>query len=120
MPNGRPNLLPLPDKSVTAVILCQTLSQFTQDGDKLLLLQEIYRVLSENGRLLFAEKAQTQTNWLLMGPAALTLRSTEEWHDLLRQAGFRIRAHKELQGIIHCVRADKPTYSEARQLGLGI
>ncbi len=118
--NGRLNLLPLPDKSVTAVILSQTLSQISQDGDKLLLLQEIYRVLAENGHLLLAERTRTQTNWLLLGPAALTLRPAEQWHDLLRQAGFRIRAHKDLQSIIHCVRADKPTYSEAQQLMLGI
>ncbi|MCP4427199.1 MAG: class I SAM-dependent methyltransferase [Chloroflexi bacterium] len=118
--NGRSDLIPLPDKSVTAVFLCQIASEFWQEGDRLQLLYEIYRVLSENGRLLLAEQARTQTNWALKGPAALALAPVEQWRDLLGQAGFRIRSEKNLQGVIHCIRADKPTYIEAQQLTLGL
>jgi ubiquinone/menaquinone biosynthesis C-methylase UbiE len=117
---GRIDLLPLPDKSVTAVILCQTLSQFLQEGDQLQLLDEIYRVLSENGRLLLAEQTQSRTNSLLLGPVALQLKPVTHWRNVLEKAGFRVRSEKDLQGIIHCFRADKPTYTEAQQLTLGL
>lgn len=118
--NGRSDMLPLPDKSVTAVILCQIASEFWQEGDRVQLLQEVHRVLSENGRLLLAEPMRTQTNWLLKGPAALSLAPAAQWRDLLQQTGFRVRTEKDLQGVIHCIRADKPTYSEAQQLSLGL
>lgn len=118
--NGRSDMLPLPDKSVTAVFLCQVLSEFWQEGDRLQLLQEVHRVLSENGRLLLAEQMRTPTAWLLQGPAALALAPVEEWRALLQKAGFRIHTEKDLQGIIHCIRADKPTYTEAQQLTLNI
>ena len=115
---GSINLLPQPDNSVTAVILCQVASELWQEGDRQRLFQEIYRVLSENGRLLLAERVRTRTNWLLMGPGALTLSLVETWRDALHAAGFHVRHEKDLQGMIHCFRADKPTYSEARQLTL--
>lgn len=118
--NGRSDMLPLPDKSVTAVFLCQVLSEYWQEGDRLQLLQEVRRVLSENGRLLLAEQMRTPTAWLLKGPGALALDPVEEWRDLLQKAGFRIRTEKDLQGIIHCIRADKPKYTEAQQLTLNI
>ncbi|MCB9418558.1 MAG: methyltransferase domain-containing protein [Ardenticatenaceae bacterium] len=117
---GRIDLLPLPDKSVTAVILCQVISEFIQEGDQLQLLEEIYRILSENGRLLVAEEVQNRTNSLLMGPGVLQLKPVEHWRELLEKAGFRVRSEKDLQGIIHCFRADKPTYTEAQQLTLGL
>jgi SAM-dependent methyltransferase len=117
---GRINLLPLPDKSVTAVILCQVTSEFWQEGDQLQLLAEIYRILSENGRLLLAEKVQSHTNSLLMGPGVLKLEPVTHWQNLLNKAGFRIRSEKNLQGIVRCFRADKPTYTEAQQLTLGL
>jgi SAM-dependent methyltransferase len=117
---GRIDLLPLPDKSVTAVILCQVVSEFWQEGDQLQLLEEIYRILSENGRLLLAEQVQSRTNSLLMGPGILKLKPVEHWRELLEKAGFRVRSEKDLQGIVHCFRADKPTYTEAQQLTLGL
>lgn len=117
---GRINLLPLPDKSVTAVILCQVLSEFWQEGDQLQLLEEIYRILAENGRLLVAESVRSRANSLYVGPQVLTLAPVEHWRSLLQKAGFRVRSEKDLQGIIHCFRADKPTYTEAQQLTLGL
>lgn len=117
---GRINLLPLPDKSVTAVILCQVLSEFWQEGDQLELLEEIYRILTENGRVLIAESVRSRTNSLYLGPRAFSLPTAEKWRSLLQKAGFRVRSEKDLQGIIHCFRADKPTYTEAQQLTLGL
>ncbi|MEJ2749637.1 MAG: class I SAM-dependent methyltransferase, partial [Anaerolineae bacterium] len=117
---GRIDLLPLPDKSVTAVILCQVLSEFWQEGDQLKLLDEIYRILAENGRLLVAESVRSRANSLYLGPQTLSLAPVEQWRSLLQKAGFRVRSEKDLQGIIHCFRADKPTYTEAQQLTLGL
>jgi SAM-dependent methyltransferase len=116
--NGDLGLLPLPDRSVQAVILCQVLSELWQQGDQLRLLKEAWRVLVPDGRLLISESARTQTHWLLMGPAALGIPTVETWRTLLMQAGFRERQVHELRGIIHCFRADKPTLTEAKQLAL--
>jgi len=114
--DGDVNLIPLPDHSVPAVILSQVLSEFWQHGDRLALLSEIYRILAPGGRLLLAERVRTQTNWLVTGPAALGLPTAGYWQNLLRQAGFRLQKERDLLGLIHCIRASKPTPAEARQL----
>jgi SAM-dependent methyltransferase len=114
--SGDIGLLPLPDRSVQVVILCQVLSELWQQGDQLRLLQEVQRILVPNGRILVGERANSQANWLIMGPAALSLPAAAEWRALFTQAGFQGRQVQELQGIIHCFRADKPTATEATQL----
>lgn len=116
--DGAVDLIPLPDESVPAVVLSQTLSEFWQHGDRLALLRELHRILAPNGRLLIAERTRTQTNWLVMGPAALSLFHVNDLRNLLAQAGFRVQKEQELQGLIHCMRAVKPTPTEARQLAL--
>jgi len=118
--NGRFNLLPLPDQSVPFVMLDQILSQCWQEGDRLRLLKEANRVLTPNGRLLLAERVRTQTNWLVYGPGCVRFHPIEYWQDLLYEAGFVIRRDQDLQGLIHCIRADKPSGSEARQLALDL
>jgi len=114
--DGDVNLIPLPDKSVPAVILSQVLSEFWQHGDRLMLLREVHRILAPDGRLLVAERVRTQTNWLVMGPAGLGLHAATYWHHLLGQAGFRLQKEQALLGLITCFRADKPTRTEAQQL----
>ena len=118
--NGRFNLLPLPDKSVPFVILDQILSQCWQEGDRLHLLKEANRILTPNGRLLLAERVRTQTNWLVYGPGGARFRPIDYWQEMLQEAGFVVRRHQDLQGLIHCFRADKPSGSEARQLALDL
>lgn len=112
------DLIPLPDESVPAVILCQVVSEFWQYGDRLTLLKEIHRILSPNGRLLLAERTRTQTNWVVMGPFALELKKQQAWEQLLQEAGFVVRRTASLSGLISCFRADKPTPAEAQQLAL--
>jgi SAM-dependent methyltransferase len=118
--NGRFDLFPLPDNSVNTVILCQIVNEFWQMGDQEALLQEVKRVLTPNGRLLLAERVRSQNNWLVLGPAALNLATADDWRGRLQKAGFAIRAERDLQGLIHCFRADKPTPGEARQLALNL
>jgi len=114
------SLFPIPDGSVAAVILCQVLSNFWQDGDRLRLLKEVHRVLIPNGRVLVAERTRSTANWLVRGPAALALRRTEYWRALLAQADLRVRSDRDLGGLIHCFRADKPTPEEGQQLFLDL
>ena len=118
--NGRFNLLPLPNQSVPFVMLDQILSQCWQEGDRLHLLKEAYRILTPNGRLLLSERMRTQTNWVVYGPGGARFQSINDWQDLLHEAGFIIRREQDLQGLIHCIRADKPSSSEARQLALAL
>lgn len=116
--NGRLDLLPLPDKTVSIVFLNQVLGEFWQEGDRLELLKEVYRVLPANGRILLAEPTTTQTNWLIWGPLALNLYPIEYWRNLLTEAGFQVGKIQELKGVLHCFRAEKPIPTEARQLTL--
>lgn len=118
--SGRLNLLPLPNDSVTAVILSQTAVELHQRGDQLVLFKEIRRILAQNGRFLLAERSRSQTNWVVMGLTAVRLPQTDYWRDLLLEAGFHLHTEKELRGLIICYRADKPTRTEARQLRLDL
>lgn len=113
---GSVNLLPWSDGTLSAVIVCQVLSEFFQEGDRRCLLQEIYRVLAPDGRLLVAEQVRSRTNWFVWGPGALALPTAVYWRTLLQEAGFQLQREENLYGLITCWRADKPTALETRQL----
>ncbi|MCP4357330.1 MAG: class I SAM-dependent methyltransferase [Chloroflexi bacterium] len=113
---GQFNLLPLPDNSVSAVLLCQTTAQFWQHGDRLTLLREALRILTADGRLLFAEQARSQTNWLIFGPTATNIPSDTYWRSLLKEAGFFVQQERDLNGHILCLQAQIPTHLQAQQL----
>ena len=114
--DGSLNLLPLPDESVNTVMLCHVAGEFWQDGDRLTLLKEAYRILKPRGQLLLAESVRSQTNWLVKGFSGINLPQANEWHQWLTQSGYRIRQTKHLGGLSYCVRAQKPTPAEAQQL----
>jgi SAM-dependent methyltransferase len=101
-------------------MLDQVLTQCWQEGDRLRLLQEAYRILTPNGRLLLSERIRTQTNWLVYGPIGAQFKPIDYWQDMLQQTGFIVRRQENLLGLIHCFRADKPSGSEARQLALNL
>ncbi|MCA9896599.1 MAG: class I SAM-dependent methyltransferase [Ardenticatenaceae bacterium] len=113
---GNLNLLPLPNESVSTVMLCHIAGEFWQEGDRAALLREAYRILKPRGQLLLAESVRSQTNWLIGGPAGFNLPTAEYWRKLLQQAGYRIRSEKDVAGLSHCIRAQKPTPAEAQQL----
>ncbi|MFQ5419339.1 MAG: class I SAM-dependent methyltransferase [Anaerolineae bacterium] len=118
--NGAINLLPLPDASVTTVMMCQVLAEFWQRGDQLTLLQEIRRILTPDGRLLLAEPIRSQTTWIALGAASLHRKAAPYWQNLLVEAGFHIRAQKGLAGIIQCYQADRPSPEPGYQLSLDL
>lgn len=114
------NLLPLPNNSVTAVFLPQILSEFNQHGDRETLLREIRRILKPNGRLLFSERMTTHTNWLTLAPGITRMQSADYWQALLEKVGFEMRREEDLQGLISCWRADKPSPYAGRQLAFDL
>jgi ubiquinone/menaquinone biosynthesis C-methylase UbiE len=116
--DGQFNLLPLPDKSVEAVFMFQILSEFSQQGDRQVLLREVRRILKPNGRLLIAEQTASWLNWLLAGTSTAKLQPVEYWRDLLAEAGFDILRQEEIQGLLNCIRADKPSPFAGKQLPL--
>jgi ubiquinone/menaquinone biosynthesis C-methylase UbiE len=118
--NGRFDLIPLPDKSISTVILCQVLSEFWQEGDRAALLHEVQRVMAPNGKVLLAERVRSQANWLVLGPTAVRLPTADYWRESLQTAGFMVRGERDLQGLIYCFRADKPSAAQARQLALNL
>lgn len=113
---GNINLLPLPDESINTVMLCHIAGELWQDGDRAALLREAYRILKPRGQLLLAESVRSQTNWLIRGLAGFDLPTTAYWQQLLKQTGYRIRNEKSIAGLSYCIRAQKPTPSEAQQL----
>ncbi|MCP4422598.1 MAG: methyltransferase domain-containing protein [Chloroflexi bacterium] len=113
---GSLNLLPLPDESVSTVMLCHVIGEYWQEGDRKALLSEAYRILKPQGQLLLAEPVRNQTSWIIRGLANLNLPKPNYWHTLLNQAGFHVRNEKNAAGISYCIRAKKPTPSEALQL----
>ena len=110
------NLLPLPDESINTVMLCHVAGEFWQEGDRLALIQEAYRILKPRGQLLLAESVRSQTNWLIQGLAGFNLPNAQYWRKLLQQAGYRVRSEKDVAGLSYCIRAQKPTPAEAQQL----
>jgi hypothetical protein len=117
---GQIDLLPLPDDSAKAVMLCQVTSPIWQHGDRLALLREAYRVLEPDGRLLFAEQCRTQTTWLADGPAAAQLPTAAYWNNLLTETGFRIQREQNPNGLILLIRAQKPGTAQASQLAFDL
>lgn len=113
---GHLNLLPLPDECISTVMLCHVAGEFWQDGDRAALLRETFRILKPQGQLLLAESVRSQTNWLVRGLAGFALPSPDYWQEMLKQSGYRIRSVKNLNGLSYCVRAQKPSPSEAQQL----
>lgn len=91
---GSVDLLPLPDQSAPAVVLLMTASEFWQEGDRVLLFNEISRVITEDGSLLIVERVRTLTNWLVMGPAAIRMPNASYWRSLLARAGFTVTFEK--------------------------
>lgn len=116
--DGRINLLPLPDSSVSVVTMNQAASEFWQEGDRDCLFSEIERILAPGGRLLMSERVRSKTNLLVMGPAGIRLKSADFWNQMLAKSGLQPEAVISLGELICCFRADKPLRPQVRQLVL--
>lgn len=116
--DGSINLLPLPDRSVSAVYLNQILSEFWLPEERSQLLTEARRILIPEGRLLVAEPVRAKSDLLLTGIVTYLLPSQEQWQTMLTDAGFIIRRQENARGLLYCVRADKPSLSAGKQMQL--
>ncbi len=113
------SLLPLPDRSVPAVTLVESLSEFWQEGDRQKLMKEIYRILEPGGTLLLVEQMSTTANFLLKGPGIFRLRPMKYWHDLLVANNFVFNKWETDRDIITCLmvnRSDDPDIEQYRLL----
>jgi SAM-dependent methyltransferase len=111
--DGDLDLLPLPDASVSAAIVDDTIGQFWQQGDRERLLKELRRVLKPDGRLLVAERTRSLSNWLALGPSAGKLGEPRYWRRLLTNAGFELLVEKQRHDLTTCWRARRvPAGSE--------
>lgn len=114
--SGQVDLLPMPDASVFAVTMHDVFLHIDQEGDRRMLLAEVYRVLKPGGRLLLAERTRSETNWLVMGLTTLRLPPASYWRDLISAAGLKIIEEDSNRGLVHYFRADKLTSGMSRQL----
>jgi ubiquinone/menaquinone biosynthesis C-methylase UbiE len=114
--DGQIDLLPLPDGSVPLVTVDRALGHLWEEGDRLLLLREIKRILAPGGKLLIAEEARTKSAFLAWGPQVLRQPPLDYWRALLLEAGFHIRKETDVRGLIHYFVAEKPRIGELEQL----
>ena len=114
--DGSISLLPLPDNSVQAITLVQTVNELWQEGDRLRLLEEANRILMPGGCLLLAERVRTPFNTLIAGPAGLRLKPSTYWFELLKQSDFKVGASTSLRDLILCIRVDKRFPDETEPL----
>lgn len=113
---GNIELLPLPDHCTQVVTMNRVLSELWQHGDRMLLLEEVYRILRPGGRLLLIEPVRTQRSWLVWGPAALRLQPLPYWQRLFRKGGFNLKKEESLNGLAHCFALQRPEPGEMQQL----
>ena len=118
--DGSIALLPLPDRSVRAVYLDQILSEFWLPEEREQLLEEVRRILMPEGRVLVAERVRAESNLLLAGLVTYTLPPHEQWRGLLQRVGFIIQREETPQGLLYCVRADKPSPAAGKQMTLNL
>jgi SAM-dependent methyltransferase len=104
---GSIDLLPLPDQTAITVILVMSASEFWQEGDRLELLEEIFRILAPGGFLLLVERVRTLTNILVLGPAALRMPGADYWRGLLAQIGFDITDETLMYDMLQFLRAER-------------
>jgi ubiquinone/menaquinone biosynthesis C-methylase UbiE len=109
--DGSINLLPLPDSSVSAVTMSETLGEIWQQGDQRQLLEEIFRVLKPGGSVLFAERLRTPTNLIVLGPSAFRFHSVNDWARILADSGLDMGDQKSIGDLICCFQAQKPIIS---------
>jgi ubiquinone/menaquinone biosynthesis C-methylase UbiE len=118
--DGDINLIPLPDNSIEIVTLIEVASEFIEEGDRLILLNEIWRILKPEGQMLIAERVQTPTNYLVMGLAGFGLEPASYWQNLLEKANFSPTREVLFRDLILCLHSNKPLADQPSQLMLEI
>lgn len=113
-------LLPLPDRSTSLVTMDGTLGALWQQGDRGLLLREIYRILRPKGLAVVAEPVRSRTNWLARGTGALRLEDASAWRRLFREAGFNLLREHDVDGLVHYFVLERPAVGEMQQLALDL
>ncbi|MBP6015886.1 MAG: methyltransferase domain-containing protein [Candidatus Promineofilum sp.] len=118
--DGSIELLPLPDRSVSAVYMNHILSEFWLPEEREQLLKEVFRILVPEGRLLLAEPIRAQSHLLLSGLITYGLPTPDHWRQTLVRAGFMLRKEKTARGLLYCARADKPSPTAGKQMQLNL
>ena len=118
--DGNIELLPLPDRSVSAVYMNRILSEFWLPEEREQLLKEVFRILTPEGRLLLAEPIRAQSHLLLAGLITYGLPTPDHWRETLSKAGFILRKETTARGLLFCARADKPSPTAGKQMQLNL
>lgn len=118
--DGSIQLLPLPDRSTSAVFMNQILSEFWVPEEREQLLTEVRRILIPEGRLLVAERVRSQINPALTGLVTYPLPTEKTWRNVLAKAGFVLRRQESAGGVVYCVRMDRPSPSSGKQMQLNL
>ena len=80
-----------------------------QIGDRVRLLNELYRVLKPGGRLIVVERIQSANTQWLAGVGGLSgWNSAEIWQELLQDAHFQVGATESINPLLTAFQAIKP------------
>ena len=118
--DGRIDLLPVPDRSISVVFMNQVLAEFWLPEERQRLLNEVRRVLIPEGRLLVAERVRSTSTHVLTRLPTSGYPSAAHWRALLTGTDFTIQREETLRGLIYCVRADRPSPTAGKQLELSL
>jgi SAM-dependent methyltransferase len=113
---GRSDLLPLADNSTPVVFLTQVLSEMSQSGDQLILLEEIKRILEPGGRVLLAERVRSESNRWVLGPLPPCVESAELVQEQLARSGLQAEPFQPLNGVLMRFCGRKTTVRQIKQL----
>ena len=114
------DLLPLPDRSVSAVFIYHVLSEIAEKGDQKTLLKEIARILQPGGRLLITEFSNIGINRLRASLGIIHMQPYEYWRNLLEEAGYKIQQAQSMPGGTINIRADNPLPYAGSQMSLDL
>ncbi len=118
--NGTTRLLPIQDGSVHLVIMPYVWQEILQEGDRELLLKEVFRILAVSGRLLVIDQYRTPMNWVCLGFLASRLPYLSRIQHQLKAAGFQNPETTHYLQLSHTLISTKPGRTRIRQLPLNL
>jgi SAM-dependent methyltransferase len=114
--NGRIDLLPLSDASVTLVVTNQILSMMPAERDRAILIEEVLRVLRPGGKWVLCERVRPEPGTLLFGLGRDMPDSAESWHEYFQLHAFQLRQHRQINSIVICLHMQKQGNEPPTQL----
>lgn len=117
---GELSLLPLQANTADLIIMPHVIGAVGQRGDRAKLLDEAYRLLKPNGRLLIVTTPRTWISQLTFFRSAPNMLSSAKMDMLLKRHGYTQIEHYPINHFQMVMRAIKPNIYRSMQLPLNL